>query len=726
MTPAPDPRPDSDTHPAPGSPPAPGLEPSTGSGTTPPGPTTADAASVTIDAAARARWLRDELHAHNHRYYVLDEPTVTDAEYDQMFRELQALEAAHPELQSPDSPTQRVGAKPAARFKPVAHRRPMLSLANALSEEEVAAFDRRVREALRLEVVEYACEPKFDGLAVNLRYEDGRLVCGATRGDGATGEDVTANLRTVRAIPLSLAAAVDHASVPAVLEVRGEVLMTKRDFERLNAEQGARGGKTFVNPRNAAAGALRQLDPKITAGRKLSFFAYGLGEVVGAEPPVTHGAQMDWLAGLRLPVTTERVVVRGLGGLLDYARRVRDGRTRLPFEIDGVVYKVNDTRLQERLGFVARAPRFAIAHKFEAQEASTEVLNIEVQVGRTGTLTPVARLRPAFVGGVTVTNATLHNEDEVRRKDVRIGDTVMVRRAGDVIPEIVAVETRKRPPDAREFVMPTHCPVCGSRVLRLPDEAAARCSGGLVCPAQRKQALLHFAQRRAMDIDGLGEKLVDQLVEQAVVRTPADLYTLGLAALESLARVAEKSAGNLLASIERSRHTTLPRFIFALGIRNVGEATARDLAAHFGTLEALMAAGIEDLQRAPDVGPVVAASVAGFFAEAHNREVIERLLAAGVRFGETPPAARRGSNAPVFVITGTLPTLSRDEARARAEAAGARVAAAVSKNTSYLVAGEAAGVKLDRARALGVPVLDEAAFLALLKGLGDRPAGEVV
>ena len=720
MTPAPDPRPGSDTHPGLGPHAAPGLEPLPGTGTTPPGPIPAGA-----DAAARARWLRDELHAHNHRYYVLDEPTVTDAEYDRLFRELQALEAAHPELQSPDSPTQRVGARPAARFKPVAHRRPMLSLANALTEEEVAAFDRRVREALRLDVVEYACEPKFDGLAVNLRYEDGRLVCGATRGDGATGEDVTANLRTVHAIPLSLAA-VSTGAPPAVLEVRGEVLMTKRDFERLNAEQGARGGKTFVNPRNAAAGALRQLDPKVTASRKLSFFAYGVGEVVGAEPPATHGAQMDWLASLRLPVTAERAVVRGLDGLLDYARRVRAGRTRLPFEIDGVVYKVNDTRLQERLGFVARAPRFAIAHKFEAQEVSTEVLNIEVQVGRTGTLTPVARLRPVFVGGVTVTNATLHNEDEVRRKDVRIGDTVVVRRAGDVIPEVVAVETQKRPPDAREFVMPAHCPVCGSRVLRLPDEAAARCSGGLVCPAQRKQALLHFAQRRAMDIDGLGEKLVDQLVEQAVVRTPADLYSLGLAALEGLARMAEKSAGNLLASIERSRHTTLPRFIFALGIRNVGEATARDLAAHFGTLKALMAAGVPDLQRAPDVGPVVAASVAGFFAEAHNCEVIERLLAAGVRFSEAPPAARRGSNAPVFVITGTLPTLSRDEARARAEAAGARVAAAVSKNTSYLVAGEAAGVKLERARALGVPVLDEAAFLALLDGLGDRPAGEAV
>jgi DNA ligase (NAD+) len=671
------------------------------------------------DDAIRARIdaLRREIEEHNYRYYVLDAPTIPDAEYDRLFRELQALEAAHPELVTPDSPTQRVGAAPASAFRQVTHRQPMLSLNNAFSDEEVAAFDRRVREGLGhpADDIEYAAEPKFDGLAVNLTYENGVLVQGATRGDGYTGEDVTANLRTIRSIPLGLAG----DTRPALLEVRGEVIMLHRDFERLNQEQRGRGEKEFVNPRNAAAGSLRQLDPRVTASRRLHFFAYGIGACEGCPPWETHDAVMRALAGMRFPVSGERAVVRGLDGLLGYFRHIGALRPRLPFDIDGVVYKVNSLADQERLGYVSRAPRWALAHKFPAEEALTVVEDIIVQVGRTGALTPVAKLRPVFVGGVTVSHATLHNQDEIDRKDVRIGDTVYVRRAGDVIPEIVAVvlEKRPHPPPPRFDILERYpvCPVCGSRVVRLPGEAVARCTGGLYCPAQRKQSLLHFASRRAMDIDGLGEKLVDQLVDQGLVKTPVDLYRLDVPTLARLERMGEKSAQKLIAAIDRSRHTTLARFIYALGIRNVGEATARDLAHHFGSLDALMNADEAALMAVPDIGPVVAESIRQFFAEPHNRQVIAGLRRVGVTWPERREAsARTALTGKTFVLTGTLASMTRDEARERIEAAGGRVSASVSKKTDYVVAGSEPGSKLARARELGVPVLDEAGFLALL------------
>jgi DNA ligase (NAD+) len=676
--------------------------------------------AVPRQAAARAAELRAALEEHNYRYYVLDAPTVDDAQYDALFRELSELERAHPALATPDSPTQRVGAAPAAEFAAVTHRVPMLSLANAFSTEDVAAFDRRVREALGSQEVAYAVEPKFDGLAINLVYQDGAFKLGATRGDGYLGEDVTLNLRTVKAIPLKLAAA--KAGLPKYLEVRGEVLMLKRDFERLNAEQAARGEKTFVNPRNAAAGGLRQLDPRMTAARRLAFFAYGVGEVdwgPRARAPQTQAAVLDFLEALRFPVARERGLVHGLKGLLGYYDKIGAKRASLPFQIDGVVYKVDDLTQQAALGFVSRAPRFALAHKFPAEEMPTEIVAIDVQVGRTGALTPVARLKPVFVGGVTVTNATLHNEDEVRRKDVRVGDTVIVRRAGDVIPEVVRVLKEKRPRGAREFVMPRRCPECGSAVVRLPDEATARCSGGLVCPAQVKQALLHFASRRAMDIEGLGEKLVEQLVDAGVVHTPADLYKLGVVALAELERMAEKSAANVVAAIDKSRKTTLPRFIFALGIRHVGEATARDLARHYGKLEALMRADEAALLEVADVGPVLAQSIRQFFAEAHNREVIAQLRAAGVEWPEAAPqrtAAGRLAGK-TFVLTGTLPTLTRDEAKELIERRGGRVAGSVSKKTDYVVAGAEPGSKRDRAEELGIAVIDEKQLKELLDGI---------
>ena len=676
--------------------------------------------------AARADWLRAELERHNYQYYVLDAPSVPDAEYDALFRELQDIEAAHPDLLTPESPTQRVGGQPLSAFDTVRHAIPMLSLNNAFEDEDVVAFDRRCAQGLArtapaegtadlfgtADAVEYASELKFDGLAMSLRYEDGRLVQAATRGDGETGEDVTVNVRTIKAIPLRL-----RGAAPAVLEVRGEVFMYRREFDKLNARQAEAGEKTFVNPRNAAAGSLRQLDPRITARRPLSFFAYGLGELQGAPRPDTHSAMLDWFAGLGMPVCAERAVVRGAEGLLDFYRGVGERRGSLPYDIDGVVYKVNALAEQEQLGFVSRAPRFALAHKFPAQEMTTVVEDIEVQVGRTGAITPVARLAPVFVGGVTVTNATLHNEDEIRRKDVHIGDTVIVRRAGDVIPEVVAVVPERRPADARAFVMPTTCPVCGSHIEKLEGEVIARCTGGLICAAQRKQALLHFAQRRAMDIEGLGDKVVEQLVDLGIVHTPADLYKLGVAKLAALDRMADKSATNLVAAIEVSRETTLNRFIFALGIRHVGEATAKDLARHFGKLDGLLAADEAALLEVNDVGPVVAQSIANFLAEPHNVEVIEQLRAAGVHWQESEPAAR-AAPAPLagktFVLTGTLPTLSREAAKEMLEAAGAKVAGSVSKKTDYVVAGAEAGSKLEKAEALGVPVLDEAAMLALL------------
>jgi DNA ligase (NAD+) len=669
--------------------------------------------AVPAKIAQRAAKLRTDLDAHNFRYYVEDAPAVSDAEYDRLFRELQAIERDYPVLATPDSPTQRVGGQPAAEFEPVTHRVPMLSLSNAFADEEAEAFDRRVRTALGVERVDYAVEPKFDGLAVSLVYERGHFTLGATRGDGYTGENVTANLRTVRAIPMRL-----PADAPPLLEVRGEVLMLKRDFAALNAAQGSAGEKAFVNPRNTAAGALRQLDPAITASRRLAFFGYGVGVVEwgAVKPPATQDALLKLLAALRLPIASQRSVVRGLEGLLRYYRAIGSERDRLPFQIDGVVYKVNQFEHQERLGFVSRAPRFALAHKFPAEELPTEVLAINVQVGRTGALTPVARLKPVFVGGVTVVSATLHNEDEVRRKDVRVGDTVIVRRAGDVIPEVVRVLPESRQPNAPQFVLPRRCPECGSKVVRLPDEAIARCSGGLVCPAQRKQALLHFASRRALDIEGLGDKLVDQLVDAGRVHTPADIYKLDVAALAALDRMADKSAANVVAAIDKSRATTLARFIYALGIRHVGETTAADLAQHFGTLDALVAADEQALLEVRDVGPVLVQSILQFFAEAHNRKVIADLRAAGVHWTETAPRrARAGKfSGLTFVLTGTLPTLARDDAKALIEEHGGKVAGSVSKKTSYVVAGAEPGSKLDKAGELGVPVLDEQQLKAMV------------
>jgi DNA ligase (NAD+) len=664
---------------------------------------------------AQAQRLRAELERHNYQYYVLDQPLISDAEFDRLFRELQQIERDHPGLVDPESPTQRVGGSPMSEFRQVTHRTPMLSLSNAFSEEEVGAFDRRVREGLGDEDVEYLAEPKFDGLAVSLSYEKGRFIRGATRGDGYAGEDVTTNLRTVKSIPLRLRGEV----LPALIEVRGEVLMYHRDFDSLNERQRANGEKEFVNPRNAAAGSLRQLDPRITAARPLRFFAYAVGAIDGAAVPDTHSAVEDWLHMLGLPVCPERRVVRAVRGLMRFYQMMGERRGSLPYEIDGVVYKVNSLAAQQRLGYVSRAPRFAIAHKFPAEEAHTEVLAIEVQVGRTGALTPVARLAPVFVGGVTVTNATLHNEDELRRKDVRVGDTVVVRRAGDVIPEVVAVVRDKRPRGAAEFKLPAACPVCGSAVVRLPDEAVARCSGGLICAAQRKQALLHFASRRAMDIEGLGEKLTDQLVDHDMVRTAADLYRLRLGALAGLERMAEKSAQNLLQAIERSKSTTLARFIFAVGIRNVGEATAKELARHFGNLDRLMQADEEALRLVADIGPVVALSIAQFFSEAHNREVIEQMRACGVRWEEHEPKTAASATrlaGMTLVLTGMLPGMSREKAKELIEAQGGKVAASVSRKTDYVVAGAEAGTKLAKAEELGITVLDETGLLELLKG----------
>ena len=673
---------------------------------------------MTVEAgdARRVAELREAINEHNHRYYVLDQPTIPDAEYDNLFRQLQALETAFPALVSADSPTQRVGVAPVAGFASAQHRVPMLSLNNAFSDADIQAFDKRVRDALDVAHVDYFCELKFDGLAVNLTYENGILVRGATRGDGNTGEDVTANLRTIRAIPLRLAG----TATPEILEVRGEVIMFKKDFLQMNHRQRESGEKEFVNPRNAAAGALRQLDPRMTALRPLRFFAYGIGESSTPEIAATHEALLQRLAAFTLPVNALGRVCRGAEGVLNFHREIGALRANLPYEIDGVVYKVNRLDFQSQLGFVSRAPRFAIAHKFPAEEALTEVLGIDVQVGRTGALTPVARLKPVFVGGVTVTNATLHNEDEVRRKDVRIGDTVSVRRAGDVIPEVVAVLLERRPDHAKAFVMPTTCPICGSHAVRGADEAVSRCTGGLICSAQRKQAILHFASRRAMDIEGLGDKLVDQLVDAGLIKSLADIYAVSREQLSGLERMGDKSAANLLEGIEKSKHTTLQRFIYALGIRTVGESTARDLARHFGGLEALLDADLQALQRVPDVGPVVAQAVVDFLAEPHNRAVINALRGHGIVWQETAPRstneiAPSKAGGKTFVLTGTLPTLTRDEAKARIEAAGGKVAGSVSKKTDYVVAGEEAGTKRVKANELGIALLDEAGLLALLE-----------
>ena len=660
----------------------------------------------------QAAALRVQIEQHNHSYYVLDQPTVSDAEYDRLFRELQALELAFPELLRPDSPTQRVGGAPLAAFNEVRHATPMLSLNNAFEQEEVEAFDRRVAEALGSPLIEYATEPKYDGLAVSLVYENGLLVSGATRGDGTTGEDVTTNLRTVRSIPLRLHGR--HA--PASLEVRGEVLMLKADFARLNERQAQLGEKIFANPRNAAAGSLRQLDPRITATRPLTFYAYGT-DVAASGLYTRHSETLDALTQWGFPVTRERRVVIGSAGVLAYFADIGARRSQLPFDIDGVVYKVNLLAAQNTLGFVSRAPRFALAHKFPAEEAETLVEAIEVQVGRTGALTPVARLAPVLVGGVTVTNATLHNEDEVRRKDVHIGDTVVVRRAGDVIPEVVRVVAEKRGADAQPFIMPLQCPVCGSDTSKAEDEVIVRCTAGLYCPAQRKQALLHFASRRAIEIEGLGDKLVDQLVDRQLVHTPADLYRLTRETLAGLERMAEKSATNLLAAIEKSKQTTLARFIFALGIRTVGESTAQDLARYFGNIEAVMGADDTALQQVPDIGPVVAHSIAGFFGEPHNRSIVQGLLDAGVRFEQAAALALDTAGAAygkTFVLTGALPTLSRDAATQRIRDCGGKVTGSVSKKTDFVVCGADPGSKQVKAVELGIAILDEAGLLNLL------------
>ncbi|HEY1102220.1 MAG TPA: NAD-dependent DNA ligase LigA [Burkholderiaceae bacterium] len=678
-------------------------------------------------AAARAAALRAQLHHHAHRYYVLDAPELPDAEYDRLFQELQALEDVHPELRTPDSPTQRVIGQVLDGLVAVRHAMPMLSIRTETDTTAAGAeaFDARIRRELGLGAaappVEYNAELKFDGLAINLRYEDGVLVQATTRGDGETGEDVTHNVRTIARIPLRLMAPTPGTGVsplPPVLEVRGEVYMRRDDFERLNERQREKGGKTFINPRNTAAGAIRQLDSRALADKKLQFFAYGLGDTQGWEQPETHSATLDAIAAFGLPVNADRRVVQGAEGLAAFHRDIAARRDALPFDIDGVVYKVNAIALQKRLGFVTREPRWAVAHKYPAQEQMTRLNGIEIQVGRTGKLTPVAKLEPVFVGGTTVSNATLHNVFEARRKGVRVGDTVVVRRAGDVIPEVVGRVPGVRGTYVPNFRLPRQCPVCGSRALREKGGIDYRCMGGLFCAAQRKQALLHFAGRRAMNIEGLGDKLVDQLVDGGLIRTLPELYTLGLAKLAALDRMADKSATNLVAALEHSKQTTLPRFLYALGIRQIGETTAKDLARHFGTLDAVMDATPEQLLQVPDVGPVVAQSVHTFFRQPHNREVVEQLRACGVAWPEGQAVA--GASLPLtgrtYVLTGTLPTLSREQAQALLEAAGAKVAGSVSKKTTAVVAGAEAGSKLEKAQALGVPVLDEAALLVLVGG----------
>lgn len=668
----------------------------------------------------RIEALREQIRYHNHRYHVLDDPEVPDAAYDRLIRELRALEDEHPALVTSDSPTQRVGDAPISAFGTVEHRLPMLSLDNAFEEEELRDFHRRIVERLDLgesaDDLEYAAEPKLDGAAVSIVYEAGRLVRAATRGDGTTGEDITHNVRTIDSVPLRLRG----RGYPEVLEVRGEVFMPKAGFEAYNRRAAEADEKTFVNPRNAAAGSLRQLDPQLTAARPLDMYAYTVGIVEGGELPDTHSETLLKLGEWGLKTCPDRDVVAGVEGCLRYYERIGERRNALPYEIDGVVYKVNSLRLQRDLGFVSRAPRWAIAHKFPAQEEMTVVNDIEFQVGRTGALTPVARLEPVFVGGVTVSNATLHNIDELNRKDVRAGDTVIIRRAGDVIPEVVSVVLSRRPKRTRAVRLPDRCPVCDSRVVREEGEAVARCTGGLFCSAQRVESLKHFVSRKAMDIDGLGTKLIEQLVSLDRVKTPADLFSLAAEELVELERMGEKSVENLLAAIDRARNTTLPRFLFALGIRDVGEATAHSLARYFGGLDALAGATEEDLQAVPDVGPVVARRIVEFFAEPHNTTVIAELRSRGVQWPETEPAEAPSEEGPLsgmtVVLTGTLSSMTRDEAKQKIIDMGGKVTGSVSKRTKYVVHGDKAGSKLSKANELGVETLDEAAFLELLNG----------
>ncbi|UDG83060.1 NAD-dependent DNA ligase LigA [Candidatus Vallotia lariciata] len=662
----------------------------------------------------RAAWLRNKINHANHAYYVLNQPEIPDAEYDDLFKELEKIETDNPDLITPTSPTQRVSGAVAEGFSPIIHDVPMLSLNNGFEDRDVTAFDKRVSDLLRHGDVEYACELKFDGLAVSLRYENGCFMSASTRGDGLTGEDVTENVRTIRSLPLILRGNI----VPTRIDVRGEVLMFRLDFEKLNKQRLAAGQRTFSNPRNAAAGSLRQLDSKISARRPLSFFVYGIGVLEGLPMPDTHSALLDWCDSMGLPVSGDRAVVRGAASLLAFLRSISAKRSLLPYDIDGVVYKVNRHDEQERLGCVSRAPRFALAHKFPAQEVLTQLLEIEVQVGRTGAITPVARLKPVFVGGVTVTNATLHNADEVLRKNILIGDTVVVRRAGDVIPEIVGAIKERRPADARPFTMPANCPVCGSAIEYRPAKAVARCMGGLICAAQRKKALWHFARRQALDIDGIGKKIIAQLVEQNLIYTPADLFNLVFTRVVKLNRFSDKSAQNLINSLVRARQTTLPRLLYALGIPYVGEETAKALAQHFGSLDVLMDASEEILLEVNDVGPIAAKAIRYFFLEPHNKIVIKQLREAGVQWPEKPivPHKSLGPLAGITVVlTGTLPTLSRAIAKEMLETASAKVAVSVSKKTNYVVAGSNAGRKLMKAKELGIAILNEEGMRRLLE-----------
>jgi len=673
---------------------------------------------IPLKVQDRIKFLHQELHFHNHQYYVLDDPQIPDSEYDKMLRELQEIEDEFPEAITIDSPTQRVGAKPLDAFGEVNHLTPMLSLGNAFSEEEVFAFEKRLIERLGSnddKQLEYSVEPKLDGLAVSLLYENGILIQGATRGDGETGENITENVRTIKSIPLKLLG----NDIPSRLEVRGEVYMPKSSFEALNMKARNNNEKTFVNPRNAAAGSLRQLDSHITASRNLAMFCYATGLIEGGSLPDTHSAALQRLSEWGLRICPQSKVVKGVQGCLDYYREISESRDALPYEIDGVVYKVNRFDQQQQLGFVSRAPRWAIAHKFPAQEEMTVLNDVEFQVGRTGALTPVARLEPVFVGGVTVTNATLHNMDEIRRKDIRIGDTVIVRRAGDVIPEVARVVPGRRPENAQEIHMPSVCPVCGSTVEQLDDEVVARCSGGLYCAAQQKQAIKHFASRKALDIDGLGDKLVEQLFDEKMIRNVADLYHLKAGQLGKLERMGKKSAQNLVNALQASKETTLARFIYALGIREVGETTAKSLAHYFGSLEKLKSANQEQLQEVDDVGPIVAAHVVNFFAQEHNLEVIESLLEAGINW-PTPETQPNDKELPlsgnIYVLTGSLQQLKRNDAKELLEALGAKVTASVSKNTTAVFAGEKAGSKLEKAKKLGVTVYNEDDLLELVKG----------
>ncbi len=657
--------------------------------------------------------LRAEINEHNYRYYVLDDPQVTDLYYDQLMRELQALEEQHPELITDDSPTQRVGAAAASQFETVQHEVPMLSLDNAFTKDELLAFDKRLKDLLEVQGdLEYNAEPKLDGLAVSLLYREGKLIRGATRGDGKSGENITANVRTIPAIPLRL----NSEKVPQLIEVRGEVYMTHVGFQKLNEMQRKKEAKEFANPRNAAAGSLRQLDPKITASRPLTFCSYAIAQLEGMELPSTQFEQMQLVKTLGLPISPYIEKLIGIEPCFDYLQRIGERREKLPFDIDGVVFKLNDAEQQRRAGFVSRAPRWAIAWKFPAQEVMTRLLDVEFQVGRTGTLTPVARLEPVEVGGVVVSNATLHNMDEIERKDIRIGDTVIVRRAGDVIPEVVSAVLKFRKPDFKKPVMPSHCPVCHSEVVRIDGQAAYRCTGGLVCAAQRKEAIKHFASRKAMDIDGLGDKIIEQLIERELVHSVADLYSLTLEQIASLERMAEKSAQNLLEAMEKSKQTTLPRFIYALGIREVGEATALALANYFRDFRALQSADEESLMQVEDVGPVVAENIVHFFAQKENDKVIDALLAAGIHWPEIEAADANAQPlaGKTYVVTGTLENYTRTEAKELLTSMGAKVSSSVSGKTTAVIAGDKPGSKVEKAQKLGVEILDEQAFEQLV------------